>query len=254
MAKNQRTERTVCITGATDGIGQALAYQYQQQGARLILIGRRALTELDPKLYTNQTYCRADLAWPDCHQIVKQFFYCNSIDRLDLLIHNAGIGFYGQVAQQSPNSIRTLVMVNLQAPIALTHALLPWLTPARGALVFISSVAADLPCPDYAVYGATKAAIDGFARSLRVELQGSVAVEVIHPGATRTRMHLRSGASLEELGWERFTPPERVARRIIRAINRRRPSVTLGLGNQMLVLGGRHLSWLVDQFVARRVR
>jgi len=87
-----------------------------------------------------------------------------------------------------------------------------------GRVIFIGSVAAALPAPDYAVYGATKAALEGFARSLRVELRGRVGVQVIHPGATRTGMHAKAGAPLERMGWTDFPPPERAARQIVRAI------------------------------------
>lgn len=248
MAKSLRT---VLITGATDGVGKALAHQYRERGDQLILVGRRPPAALDPKLYTPQTYCRADLLWPDCTQIVKQFFYSHSIDRLDLLIHNAALGFYGPVASQSPASIRELMTVNLQAPIALTHTLLPWLLPAHGTVAFIGSVAARLPCPQFAVYGATKTALEGFTRSLRVELQGRVTVQMIHPGPIRTGMHARTNSPVPAERIERFPSAEQVARQIVRAIDRRNGLVTLGWGNQMMAFGGRHASWLVDRLAAR---
>jgi len=241
----------VLITGATDGIGLELARRYHTRGARLVLIGRRALDELDEPCFSTSTYCRVDLADIAAPAIVAQFLQTHAIQTLDLLIHNAAIGYYGSLEQQTAANTRQLIAVDLRAPIALTHQLLPQLNAARGKLVFISSVAAALPTPDYAVYGAAKAALDGFVRNLRVELRGRVAVQLIVPGATRTTMHLKSGAPLDKLGWQRFPSAGAVAEQIVRAIDRGRATTTIGLSNQLLRFGGRHLSWLVDRLVVR---
>ncbi len=127
-----------------------------------------------------------------------------AIDRLDLVIHNAGTGYYGPVADQSPADLQALIALNLRAPIALTHALLPRLDAAQGKLVFVSSVASALATPDYATYTATKAALDGFARSLRIEQAGRVRVQVLHPGAVNTGLHAKIGIPKETLDWDTF--------------------------------------------------
>jgi short-subunit dehydrogenase len=243
---------TILITGATDGIGLALARAYHARGERLVLTGRRHPSSLDPAIFTSASYCRVDLAQPYCAQIVQQFLQSRQIDQLDLLIHNAALGAYGPVAQQTPQNIRALVAVNLRAPVALTHALLPMLRP-RGKLVFISSVVSALPGPQYAVYGATKAALDGFARSLRTEMRGSVDVQLIYPGATRTGMHRKSGVPAS-MRWERFPPAEHVAAQIVRAIDSPREAVTIGAGNRLLQLAGRHAADVVDWLAQRRER
>ncbi|MCU0492801.1 MAG: SDR family NAD(P)-dependent oxidoreductase [Chloroflexaceae bacterium] len=235
---------TILISGASDGIGLALARHYAATGARLLLLGRRPASGLGESFFTATSYCRVDLAQPYAHAIVKRFLLHQGIERLDLLIHNAGLGYYGPLEQQPAATINDMLAVNVHAPIALTHALLPLVERTHGSVVFISSIAANLPVPQYAVYGASKAALDGFARSLRVELAGRARVQVIHPGATRTAMHARSGAPLEKLGWSRFPPPERVARAIARAIASGRDETTIGLGNRMLRWAGRQLEWL----------
>lgn len=243
--------RSVLITGATSGIGLALARHYAARGARLVLVGSRAPAALeDQSLFTPARYCRADLSRPDAPALVEQFLRAQGLARLDLLVHCAGLGAYGPLEQQR-GQIEALLAVNLRAPVALSYALLPLLWRARGRLVLVSSVAADLPAPDYAVYGATKAALDGFARSLRVELRGSVAVQVLHPGPTRTPMHARAGAPLEQIGWRRFPAPERVAAQIARAIERGAPEATLGAGNRALRLAGRLGGPLLDRAAGR---
>ena len=244
-------QKTVLITGASDGIGLALARLLQLDGARVVGVGRRPPVEVEPALRGD--YCCVDLTQPFAAAVVAEFLRRRSVDVLDLLIHCAGVGSYGPAEDQALETINALLAVNLRAPIALTHALLPTLTRASGRVVFIGSVAAALPVPDYAVYGATKAALEGFARSLRVELRGHVGVQVIHPGATRTGMHAKVGAPLERIGWSRFPPPERVARQIVRAIEKGTPLTTIGLGNQLLRLAGRHLGGAVERVVAGRL-
>ncbi|GAB4428316.1 MAG: hypothetical protein OHK0015_11100 [Chloroflexi bacterium OHK40] len=246
-------QQTVLITGASDGIGLALARSYAASGARVFGVGRRSALDVEPGLRGG--YCRVDLAQPFAAAVVSEFLRRRAVQALDLLIHCAGVGAYGPIVAQAPGTIDALLDTNLRAPIALTHALLPALARASGRVVFIGSVAAALPVPDYAVYGATKAALEGFARSLRVELRGRVGVQVIHPGATRTGMHAKSGAPLERVGWSHFPRPERVARRIVRAIAGGVPVVTIGLGNRLLRLSGRHLRGVADRFaVARQAR
>ncbi len=109
-----------------------------------------------------------------------------------------------------------------------------------------------LPVPDYAVYGATKAALESFAYNLRPELRGQATIQVIAPGATRTAMHAKSGAPLDRLGWERFPPVDAVAAQIIQAIQRGKTFSTLGSANQLARFGGRHAAWLVDRLMGRR--
>jgi short-subunit dehydrogenase len=239
---------TVLITGATDGIGLELARIYRARGAQLVLVGRRSAEALDPAEY----YCRVDLAQPYAAMIVAEFVQQQGIPHLDLLIHNAGIGSYGPVEEQTPEQIDRLLDTNLCAPISLTHALLPYLAAARGRVVCIGSVAAALPAPEYAVYGATKAALEGFARNLRIELHGQVAVQVIHPGATRTGMHAKVGAPLERIGWRRFPTADAVADQIVAAIDRGAPVAVIGAGNRLLRFAGRFAGTLVDRVVMQR--
>jgi len=242
---------TILITGATDGIGLDLARLYQKMGARLVLVGRRPLEELDADFFNKMNYCCADLSLEDAADRVLQFLDSEGILTLDLLVQNAGIGYVGSVGDQSDASIRQLMAVNLQTPIALTHALLPRLRLAKGKIVFVSSVAAVLPTAEYAVYTATKAALDGFARNLRIELQKGIAIQVIHVGATRTGMLRKAGGDLTKLKWDRFAPPEQVASQIAKAIQSRRSQVTIGLPNKIVYFAARWLAPLVDWLLVR---
>ncbi|MGJ3240847.1 MAG: SDR family NAD(P)-dependent oxidoreductase [Anaerolineae bacterium] len=241
------------ITGATDGIGLALARYYAQQGERLILIGRRERATLDGAFFTAERYCQADLARADCAQIIADCLEAQGINTLDRLIHNAGIGYFGAIADQTPEQIETVLAVNLRAPVLLTHRLLPHVRDASGQIVLISSVVASLPAPEYAVYAASKAALDEFGDNLRIELQGTgVAVQVIHPGATRTAMHSKIGIPPERMDTRRFPTPERVAEQIAEAIASRTPQRTLGIGNRLMRIAGKHIAGLIDFVMKRR--
>lgn len=244
----------ILITGATDGIGLALARIYKQQGKRPFLLGRKPWSDLAylGDEFAEADYFQVDLADPDCASHLMALLAAREIDGVDMVIHNAGTGFYGRFSEQSPEQINHLIDVNLAAPIALTQALLPWLPVKGGQVVFVSSLAADLPNPDYAVYTATKAALSGFARSLQVEWQGRVTVSLIHPGATRTRMHEKMGISQEAMAWEKFPPAEQVAAAMVQAIGKKRPFTTIGSGNQLIGMAGRQFGFAIDPLMRQR--
>ena len=236
-------KRTVLITGVTSGIGKALCALYEARGDRVVGVGRRPSGV--------GMYCRADLSKPGAVDKIDAFLKENGIESLDRVVHNAAIGFYGTVADQTPASIDELIAVNLELPIELTRRLYPRLKQARGRVVFVSSVAAALPCSRYAVYAATKAALGGFARALRVEWEGSVGVQTLFPGATNSGMHEKMGISKEVMGWDAFPGVDETAAAMLRAIERGGSERTFGVGNRALRAVGELAGPLLDPMVAR---
>ncbi|MCB0129040.1 MAG: SDR family NAD(P)-dependent oxidoreductase, partial [Caldilineaceae bacterium] len=248
--------RTILITGATDGIGLALAHLYQREDARLVLIGRRPLSTLTDPLFHRANYCQLDLNDEHCMAALSSWLQEQGIHQLDLVIHNAAIGYVGVPAAQSPANLRAMVQVNLWAPIALSHMLFPLVERARGKLVFISSVATALPSPEYATYTASKAALEGFVRSWQVELaaeQSPVALQIIRPGATRTTMHAKSGANLQKLRPERFPSAATVAGFIASKITHPTRTATVGALNRLIYAVAQTIDGLVD-FAWQRLR
>ena len=238
------------ITGATDGIGLALARRLHAAGTPLLLHGRRSAADVaavDPAMFATVSYIQADLARPDAPaRIAAQL----EGQRPGVVVHNAAAAWYGQPDRQSASSIREMMEVNLQAPAALTHALLPRLAPG-GRILFVGSVAARLPVPEYAVYGATKAGLEGLARSLHGE-KGGIAVQVVSPGATATGLHAKAGIPQERMDWERFPAADVVAQRIQQAMASRRFTTVPGGGNRLLRAVGHNLAPLLDPLIARR--
>ncbi|MFK8023243.1 MAG: SDR family NAD(P)-dependent oxidoreductase [Ilumatobacter sp.] len=214
---------TVLITGASDGIGRALVDRYLADGWEVIAHGRRPLADVEPSMPGSVDYVRHDLR--DGVDAVT----ASLPDALDLAILNAGVGFVAPPGATDPSAITELVQVNTIAPLRLAHALHSRLAAGRGRLVLIGSTASRGAHGDFAVYAATKAALAGAARSLRLEWDGSVDVQVIHPGPTATGMHERAG--LPET-WHRrfFTPAATVADAISASIESGRASTRFGLG------------------------
>ncbi len=235
----------VLITGATSGIGLELTKLYaNEKGTKLALLGRKPLQQLDKALFNTGNYCQVDLATGFCTDLVLNFLERVSIAHLNILVHNAGIGYFGRPEDQLDESIIEILKVNLYTPLRLSHALMPLIKKVKGKIILVSSVAVYLPTPDYAVYTASKAALDGFARSLRAE--GKVRVQVIHPGATKTAMAVKSGLPPEKINDSKWLSAAEVAKHIKSDIETSDLDGVIGLVNKTLRLIGYYFAWLID--------
>ncbi|MBL8046704.1 MAG: SDR family NAD(P)-dependent oxidoreductase, partial [Anaerolineales bacterium] len=237
----------ILLTGATDGIGLALARQLTAVGQRALFLGRRPLSQLEAQLFTTSNYLQADLADENCAATVAEELKRRGVQSLRAVIHNAALGWFGHPAQQSDASIEELLNVNVRAPIALTRTLLPLLLKeTQPQILFISSVASAFAAPEYALYTASKAALEGFARNLRLELGNKVRVQMFWPGSTRTGMHEKSGIPAERRAKMRFAPVEAVAAKIIQQLNQRTSTASASAGISLLRWFGTHLESVAD--------
>ena len=196
-------------------------------------------------LFQNALYIQCDLSQPDAVERIVNVLKQEDIQHLDLLIHNAALGYYGHVAKQSNKNLSELLQVNLYTPIALTKALLNHLQP-KGKVVFISSVAANMAAPDYAVYSASKAALSGFARNLRIE---GLKVQTIYPGAIQTAFHDKSGVPKGRFDVENFQRHVMSPKMIYQAIQSDKSEVTIGLTNKIARATAYYFPTLFDSFV-----
>jgi short-subunit dehydrogenase len=180
----------VAITGASSGIGAALAREYGQHGAAVSMIARRrpeleALAASLPRAWV----CVQDLADP-----AQASAWIADAERahgpIDVLINNAGVDHAGPVASMDIAMANRLLALNLQTPIALTRALLPaMLARGHGSIVNVASVAALAAPPLLATYAASKAGLAAFSESLHVELRAQgVHVLTVYPGPVATPM------------------------------------------------------------------
>ena len=218
---------TALVTGASSGIGRAVAIALATAGAQVVGLGRdmpalRSLAET-----SGITVLQVDLGPAD----ELQHFVAHSLPDLppvDILVNCAGSGRYGPLAEHSAEDIDRLLDVNVRAPIALTKAVLPGMRQrGRGRVVNVASIAGRLGVPHETVYSASKGALAVFSRALDAELAGSgVGVTVVLPGVVHTSFFERRGARYDR-AWPRPLPPERVARTIVRAITREQSEVVV---------------------------
>jgi len=198
------------VTGASRGIGRALAERLAARGA-IVGLAARSADELEA--------VRAGL--PGDHHTVHP---CDVSDEtvvaeaieafvarhggIDLLVANAGLAHYGPFRDQSLKDALQMSEVNWHGTLFTVHAALPHLLDqARGHIVVVSSGVALRSFPWGAVYGATKAAQRGFAEALRHELSGTgVSVTTVYPGSTETSLHAQEAADRMP-DWTRVGPP-----------------------------------------------
>lgn len=181
------------ITGATRGIGAAVARSLARQGDRLFLTGSRA-----DALERILLECRSlgataegapadltDLAAPD--QIVGRAVTC--FGRLDSVINNAGLSLNASAANTDAAAWDRVMAVNARAPFFLARAALPWLKATRGQIINIASVVAYVGYGDQTAYTASKHALLGWTRALAQEVQkDGVRVQIVAPGGVDTDM------------------------------------------------------------------
>jgi short-subunit dehydrogenase len=213
----------VLITGASGGIGRAIARAFAVENADLVLAGRRGaiLEPLAAQLGARSVV--ADLAHRgDLQHLVDE------AGEVDILVANAALPATGPIGELSQAEIDVLIEVNLTAPIALARALLPAMVArGRGHLVFISSLSGKVASPYASLYNATKFGLRGFALGVREDLHGSgVSASVILPGfISDAGMFHDSGVRLPPGIGTRT--PQQVAAGVLRAVSRDRAEVTV---------------------------
>jgi short-subunit dehydrogenase len=223
--------RVAIITGASEGIGKALACELVKQGARVVLAARSEdkLNALAAELGAARALAvPTDVTQPaQVERLVAQAV--DAFGGVDILVNNAGFGMYGLVQETDWERLRQMWEVNFFAAVACTRAALPHLRRRRGAMVNISSVAGKIPLPYMAGYCATKFALVAFSDGLRMELApAGVQVLTVCPGRVRTKFHesaFREGKNLPgvfQRGQPAGVSAESVARATVRALRRGR--------------------------------
>lgn len=220
--------KTLFLTGASDGIGRALVDQFLEDDWHIVATGRRPRDQVTPKLPDIVDYLQADLAGDLAPLLTALAPYMDQ-GRFDLAILNAGVGRVADLDAMAAQEITQILSINTVVPLALAQGLFPALSAGKGSLVFVGSTAASGAHPDFATYAASKAAIKGAARSLRLEWQDQIKVIDIHPGPTATGMHDKAGLGSSPMR-RLFTRPDRVAARIKRAALGSASCHWLGLG------------------------
>ena len=247
------------LTGASGGIGSALARALGRAGAQLVLLGRDAgrLEHVASGLRragTAVTTLAIDLRRPDAAGLVAQEAR-RAMGGTDILVNNAGIGRFQLFEAEEPEQLEQLLALNLLAPMRLAQALLPeMLARGDGQIVNIGSTFGRLAFPGQAAYSAAKHGLRGWSEGLRRELVGTgVAVSYIAPRATRTALNDPRADALNAALGTRVDDPAAVAARIARAIAERRAELQLGWPEKLLVRVNALFPRLVDRGLAAKL-
>lgn len=262
MARRKLEGARILITGASQGIGEALAEAAAARGARVLAAARSAdlLEALAQRVRASGGILEtvvADVTCPEDRQkmveaAVKHF------GGLDILVNNAGIGATGHFAEASPDRLRKIFEVNFFGLTETTRACLPLLKKGvRPAIVNISSIAGKRGIPARSEYSASKFAVQGFSEALRAELdKDGIDVLVVNPGLTQTNFsknmieqkarmqmdHLRGMSALD------------VALATLRVIEKGKHEVTLSFKAKLVAFVARFFPGLANRIARKKVR
>ena len=246
------TGRTVLITGASRGIGRALAQELSRRRLRLLL-GVRDLA--DAPALANARAVELDLSSPAA---IDAGLAALDDETVDVLINNAGEFTAGRLEEQDPDAIAELVQVNVLGVMHLTRRLLPgMLARGHGKIVNQGSIVGYLFVPGVTTYAATKAAVRGFTESLARELDGTgVSVLELVTGGVDTDMLAEARAALDDLyatdtdGWIQYSAPE-WAQKVVKAIEDDDDVVGPGGKAALGKLATHGPRWLLDRATRR---
>jgi short-subunit dehydrogenase len=222
------------LTGATGGLGRAIAEALATRGAKLILSGRKAeaLEAMAAGLPGDgHSTVPSDLAEPGAAEKLAA-----EVGAVDILVANAGLPGTGRLPDYSTEQLTGTLRVNLEAPILLARALEPgMLEQGSGHMVFISSLSGKSATPLSSIYNATKFGLRGFALGLRADLdpQG-IGVSIVSPGTIREAgMYSDSGAPpIKGLG---TGTPAQVAGAVVKAIEQNKVEITVAPVQQRML-------------------
>ncbi len=244
----------ILLTGASGGLGSALARSLSWAGAEILLAGRDAgkLNALREHLRTRSDVVVADLNREEGIAAVART--ARDFD-INVLINNAGVGGFGLLDHQAWEEVERTLSTNLLTPIRLTQALLPWLkAQPQAAIVNVGSTFGSIPFAGFAAYSAAKAGLRGFSQALRRELADS-RVDVIHlaPRAIDTPLNSPAVNALNRALGNHSDTPEAAAKKIVEILKRGDRERHIGFPESLFAWLNGVMPRLVDQGLAGKL-
>jgi short-subunit dehydrogenase len=250
-------DKVVIITGASSGIGKALAIEFASRGANLVLASRQyvALCELTESLINKYgikavaVQCDVSVE-DDCNYLIKQAIL--TFNQIDILVNNAGISMRALFKDVDLNVLKTVMDVNFWGTVYCTKYALPYIQKTQGSIVGVSSIAGYKGLPGRTGYSASKFAMNGFLDALRVEnLKTGVHVMTACPGFTASNIRntalakdgSQQGESTRDEG--KMMTAEEVAKIIANGVEKRSRTLTMtGQGKLTVTLSKLFPAWL----------
>jgi short-subunit dehydrogenase len=248
--------KVVIITGASSGIGKALASHFAAKGARLVLASRSGAMDQAILKYSNEILVvKTDVSKEeDCRELVNQTI--KRFGRIDILINNAGISMRALFNEVDLNVIRQLMDTNFWGTVYCTKFALPWLLKTQGSLVGVSSVAGYKGLPGRTGYSASKFAMQGFLEVVRIEnMKLNLHVLIACPGFTASNIRnlalSKDGTAQGEtpLDESKLMSADVVAGHIIRAIEKRKDRLILTTQGKLTVFLNKFFPKFMDKMV-----
>ncbi len=262
MAARDLQGKRLLVTGASEGIGRAIAKEAVKRGCRVLAVARKqpdldALAEEVRGEGKSLEVLPADITKPDDHARMAEAM-TTRFGGVDVLVNNAGIGATGQFLDSDPDTLRRIFETNYFGTVELIRVFIPLLKRGdRPAIVNISSVLGRKGWPGRSLYCASKFALAGFSDALRAELDRfGVSVIVINPGLTQTNFskNLLERKARIQLDHLRGMTAETVAEKTLDQLEADCDELTLTRQGRLLVFANRLLPGLVDRIGKRKVR
>ncbi|WP_080055575.1 SDR family oxidoreductase [Spirosoma aerolatum] len=252
--------KVVLITGASSGIGRALSFAFGQEGAHIVICGRKAdalqavtselkQADIDVLSITADVSVEADVKRL-IEQTIAQY------GRLDVLINNAGISMRSMLIDTDPSVIQKVMDINFMGTVYATRYALPYLIESKGSIVGISSIAGYRGLPVRSGYSASKFAMNGFLEAVRTELlHTGVHVLTACPGFTASNIRYsaldaQGNAKGETMRDEsNMMSAEECADHILKAVKSRKRELILTTQGKLTVFINKWLPNLADKLV-----
>lgn len=251
-------ERRTIVTGASSGIGKAIALALGSAGARVALAARSndKLEAVAREIGGSAVAIPTDVAKPeDRDRLIRATV--DAFGGLDLLINVAGVGAWGHFATSTEAINRTVMEVNFFAPVELIRLAVPHLTRGRDPIICnLTSMCARRGMPAWPEYSASKFALIGMTEALRGEMaRYDIDVVTIVPGLTKSDLnrHLLRSEGRADIPYDKGMTVEYVAERTLDAIRRKKREVVLGVEAKKILTMNRFAPRLVNWLIARNV-